>query len=204
MGLAGAAAPPNRPPEAAVVVAGADPKLNPPPPPAGAAPPPKEKLMLRFSLKFRRINNSNVGLKISIVYKQRYFVTGILIAAGHDASYTLDVNILRDVSRLDDLLLVTHGHKSSVRCLPAILLHPELHSILLDKPQQLAHHLVLDGLVGDADHVTHKPSDAVLEPGHGLDEVSLAVDLLPKDFELTHLQQVGKVQDIGDLQNSIS
>ena len=113
------------------------------------------------------------------------------VAGCHDAGNRVHINLFSDVPRLDDLLLVAHGQVSTIRGLPAVLLHPELDGVLLDQPQQLANHLVLDGLVGDADHVTHEPPDAVLKPSHGLHEVSLAVNLFPEHLELTHLQQVG-------------
>merc|ERR1719328_873331 len=90
------------------------------------------------------------------------------------------------------LVLMISSWLLTVRYPPSVLLHPELDGILLNKPQQLAHHLVLDGLVGDTDHMTHEPPDAVLEPSHRLDQFSLAVDLFPEHLELTHLQQISK------------
>ena len=111
----------------------------------------------------------------------------ISITTGHNTSNTLNVNLLRDIPGLDDLFLVTDSHKSSASRLPSVLLHPVVDGVLLDQPQQLPHHLVLDGLVSDGDHVTNKPPDAVLEPSHSLDQLSLLVDPLPEHLELTHL-----------------
>ena len=49
--------------------------------------------------------------------------------------------------------------------------------------------------------------DSVLKPGHAVDELGLLVGLLPEGFELTHLQQVGQVQDclhVGVLKNILN
>merc|ERR1719270_1991628 len=123
----------------------------------------------------------------------------ISITTGHDTGNTLNVNLLGDVPGLDDFLLVTDSHKTSSSRLPSVLLHPIVDGVILDQAQELPHHLVLDGLVGDGDHVADEPPDAVLDPSHGLDQLRLLVDPLPEHLELAHLQQVSQVEDVGDL-----
>lgn len=80
-----------------------------------------------------------------------------LVAAGHDAGHALNVNLLSDIPGLDDLLLAAHSDQPVTSCLPAVLLQPVGHAGLLHEAQQLPQHPLLNGLVGDADHVADKP-----------------------------------------------
>merc|ERR1719367_1888153 len=111
------------------------------------------------------------------------------IAAGHNACNTIDIDLLGNVAGLDDFLLAAHRHQSFLPDLPPVLLHPTRHAALLYKSKQFSEYPLLDRLIGDADDVANKLSYGIFKPHHRGGQLRLAVDLLPENLELAHLQQ---------------
>ena len=83
------------------------------------------------------------------------------VARGHDGGYRVHINLLRDVPRLDDLLLAGYRHEvvrahlgqaklleqSRKRTnLPAVELYPSANGVLLDQAQKFTQHRFLNGL----------------------------------------------------------
>merc|ERR1712037_952161 len=89
------------------------------------------------------------------------------VAGCHDAGNRVHINLFSDVPRLDDLLLAGYSDQVVRANLPPVHLDPGANSIFLNQAQQFAQHRFLNGL---------------------------CVNLLPEDLELTHLEQVSKVE----------
>merc|ERR1719357_483486 len=117
---------------------------------------------------------------------------------GHDAGYTLEVNLLHNVLRLDALLLAEDEDLSFLVLCPAVLIHPHFHLRVQWVSQHLSQQPVLDGLVGDAHNMADELANRVLESSDAVDELSVLFQTRPEALEVARLQQVPQVQDLPD------
>lgn len=118
-----------------------------------------------------------------------------LQALGHQGAHVVELDLLRNVLRLDFVVLHGHDDESLALVLPAIALDPALQRRVLDAAEQLLKQVLANCLECGAHHMRDELANGIVEAGDVAEHVAVHLGPLPEEGEVRPLQYVGEVDD---------